>query len=154
MLHCEHLYCGPMRKNPLIGQTPYRQYSSRAWYLLSAHSSCWTGKDFAIAPDSPDSHSVLTDVRDLRPLWYLTRHASAQLPSQPLPVVCRRTLLKPAAMATGTDAPSPKVLGVARRTLGIALLLLVVFLWTASNFLGSVRSTLLQRHLVSPYNEY
>lgn len=30
-------------------------------------------------------------------------------------------------------------MGVARRTLGICLLLLVVVLWTASNFLGSVR---------------
>ncbi|KAJ5218826.1 uncharacterized protein N7498_000925 [Penicillium cinerascens] len=40
-------------------------------------------------------------------------------------------------MATAANAPSPKVLGVARRTLGIGLLLVVVFLWTASNFLGS-----------------
>jgi len=29
-------------------------------------------------------------------------------------------------------------MGVARRTLGIALLLLTVFLWTLSNFLASV----------------
>lgn len=43
-------------------------------------------------------------------------------------------------MATATDAPAPKVLGVARRTFGMALLLLVVVLWTASNFLGSVCS--------------
>lgn len=46
-------------------------------------------------------------------------------------------------MATVTDAPGPKVLGVARRTFGMALLLLVVVLWTASNFLGSVRSQFL-----------
>ena len=31
--------------------------------------------------------------------------------------------------------------GVARRTLGIALLLVVVFLWTLSNFLASVSPT-------------
>jgi len=30
--------------------------------------------------------------------------------------------------------------GVARHTLGLILLLLVVFLWTTSNFLGSVRA--------------
>jgi hypothetical protein len=46
-------------------------------------------------------------------------------------------------MATTIDAPAPKVLGVARRTFGMALLLLVVVLWTASNFLGSVRSQFL-----------
>ncbi|CEJ58599.1 hypothetical protein PMG11_07251 [Penicillium brasilianum] len=40
-------------------------------------------------------------------------------------------------MATSTDGPEPRVLGVARRTFGMALLLLVVVLWTASNFLGS-----------------
>ncbi|KAJ5678001.1 uncharacterized protein N7477_003634 [Penicillium maclennaniae] len=43
-------------------------------------------------------------------------------------------------MAPIADAPSPEVFGIARRTrrtLGIALLLVVVFLWTASNFLGS-----------------
>lgn len=33
--------------------------------------------------------------------------------------------------------------GMARHTLGMILLLCVVFLWTLSNFLGSVRSTLL-----------
>jgi hypothetical protein len=31
--------------------------------------------------------------------------------------------------------------GVARHTLGLILLLFVVFLWTASNFLGSVRKS-------------
>ncbi|KAJ5160015.1 uncharacterized protein N7482_007019 [Penicillium canariense] len=40
-------------------------------------------------------------------------------------------------MATTIDAPGPNLLGVARRTLGMGLLLLVVVLWTASNFLGS-----------------
>lgn len=49
----------------------------------------------------------------------------------------------PVTMATATDAPAPKVLGVARRTFGMALLLLVVVLWTASNFLGSVCSQFL-----------
>ncbi|KAJ5279445.1 hypothetical protein N7478_004817 [Penicillium angulare] len=39
-------------------------------------------------------------------------------------------------MATTSDAP-PTRIGVARRTLGISLLLLVVVLWTTSNFLGS-----------------
>lgn len=42
-------------------------------------------------------------------------------------------------MSTANNAPSATIVGVARRTMGIALLLLVVVLWTASNFLGSVR---------------
>lgn len=39
-----------------------------------------------------------------------------------------------------TPIPSQKsgVMGVARHTLGLLLLLCVVFLWTTSNFLGSV----------------
>jgi solute carrier family 35 protein F5 len=37
-----------------------------------------------------------------------------------------------------SDGPGPRVFGVPRRTLGIILLLVVVVLWTASNFLGSV----------------
>lgn len=42
-------------------------------------------------------------------------------------------------MDTALDAPgSRKVGGLARRTLGISLLLGVVVLWTASNFLASV----------------
>jgi hypothetical protein len=58
-------------------------------------------------------------------------------------------------MATATDAPAPKVLGVARRTFGMALLLLVVVLWTASNFLGSVRPQFVpsaDKALVGLYN--
>ncbi|KAJ5690242.1 hypothetical protein N7462_004634 [Penicillium macrosclerotiorum] len=39
--------------------------------------------------------------------------------------------------AAVTDMPGSSVAGLARRTLGIALLLVVVLLWTASNFLGS-----------------
>lgn len=41
-------------------------------------------------------------------------------------------------MATGAESQGATVAGVARRTVGIGLLLLVVVLWTASNFLGSV----------------
>ncbi|EPS32521.1 hypothetical protein POX_d05319 [Penicillium oxalicum] len=40
-------------------------------------------------------------------------------------------------MATTAEGASPQVLGIGRRTLGMALLLLVVVLWTASNFMGS-----------------
>ncbi|KAJ6081253.1 hypothetical protein N7499_006127 [Penicillium canescens] len=36
-----------------------------------------------------------------------------------------------------SDGPGPRVFGIPRRTLGIILLLVVVVLWTASNFLGS-----------------
>jgi len=37
------------------------------------------------------------------------------------------------------DEPAkPRMAGVARHTLGLILLLCVVFLWTLSNFLGSV----------------
>lgn len=56
-------------------------------------------------------------------------------------------------MATPSNVPSPKVLGVARHTFGMALLLLVVVLWTASNFLGSVRSQLLSGADELPNNE-
>ncbi|KAJ5120663.1 uncharacterized protein N7515_010051 [Penicillium bovifimosum] len=40
-------------------------------------------------------------------------------------------------MTTVTEGPGAKPLGMARRTLGITLLLVVVVLWTTSNFLGS-----------------
>jgi solute carrier family 35 protein F5 len=36
------------------------------------------------------------------------------------------------------EGPGANPLGMARRTLGITLLLVVVVLWTTSNFLGSV----------------
>lgn len=39
----------------------------------------------------------------------------------------------------GSGILKPELAGLARHTLGLLLLLLVVFLWTASNFLGSVR---------------
>lgn len=39
------------------------------------------------------------------------------------------------------NKPSSAIAGVARHTLGLLLLLVVVFLWTASNFLGSVTLT-------------
>lgn len=45
-------------------------------------------------------------------------------------------------MVTASETQSASVIGVARRTVGIGLLLLVVVLWTTSNFLGSVRSKL------------
>ena len=41
--------------------------------------------------------------------------------------------------ATGFRA-SIGLAGIARRTLGISMLMVTVFLWTASNFLASVRS--------------
>lgn len=37
-----------------------------------------------------------------------------------------------------TERPGMMPLGIGRRTLGIILLLVVVVLWTTSNFLGSV----------------
>ncbi|KAF7720295.1 Uncharacterized protein PECH_003414 [Penicillium ucsense] len=40
-------------------------------------------------------------------------------------------------MTPAPETSGPQVLGVGRRTLGMALLLLVVVLWTASNFMGS-----------------
>jgi len=45
----------------------------------------------------------------------------------------RQQLLEPAKEPT-------RLAGLARHTLGLILLLFVVFLWTLSNFLGSVRS--------------
>jgi len=42
-------------------------------------------------------------------------------------------------MAPTHDTSGPQVAGFARHTLGMGLLLVVVVLWTASNFLGSVR---------------
>lgn len=38
-----------------------------------------------------------------------------------------------------SSSPQSGLMGAARHTLGLALLLVVVFLWTASNFLSSVR---------------
>lgn len=43
-------------------------------------------------------------------------------------------------MATAAfTAPRWRLVGAARRTVGLALLLMVVVTWTGSNFLGSVR---------------
>lgn len=46
-----------------------------------------------------------------------------------------------------TDEHGSMPLGVARRTMGIILLLLVVVLWTTSNFLGSV-GALIEIHAI------
>lgn len=42
-------------------------------------------------------------------------------------------------MASSRDSREPQTAGFARHTVGMGLLLVVVVLWTASNFLGSVR---------------
>lgn len=62
----------------------------------------------------------------------------------------------PAGAGTGSTAPTGSThdnipaamrgLGIAKHTLGMLLLVLVVFLWTTSNFLGSVRCPLLLSH--------
>ena len=43
------------------------------------------------------------------------------------------------------EPAKPRMAGVARHTLGLILLLCVVFLWTLSNFLGSVCISVLVR---------
>lgn len=43
-------------------------------------------------------------------------------------------------MASSRDSGEPQTTGLARHTVGMGLLLVVVVLWTASNFLGSVCS--------------
>jgi solute carrier family 35 protein F5 len=52
-----------------------------------------------------------------------------------------RSVLKPKTFRAGVGLEN-----VARRTLGIFLLLVTVFLWTASNFLASVCYDSLQSH--------
>jgi hypothetical protein len=42
----------------------------------------------------------------------------------------------------GKSKPEASIAGMARRTCGIILLLVTVFLWTGSNFLASVRMSL------------
>lgn len=45
-------------------------------------------------------------------------------------------------MAPARNYQGPQTAGFARHTVGMGLLLVVVVLWTASNFLGSVRPQL------------
>lgn len=52
-----------------------------------------------------------------------------------------RSLPASPAMQPQSMASSLGIAGLARRTLGIILLLITVFLWTLSNFLASVRNT-------------
>lgn len=50
-------------------------------------------------------------------------------------------------MASPAGGQGTTVVGIARETVGMGLLLLVVVLWTASNFLGSVRRRARQRSM-------
>ena len=76
----------------------------------------------ALSPTDPSFNSeTLTTVTPLQ----VARHITA--------------FTKELTMVLATsEGPSTLPLGLARRTLGIILLLVVVVLWTTSNFLGSV----------------
>ena len=66
---------------------------------------------------------------------------SSQLSGSSLELQTSRSLLRPTASSKLSSRLNPTLSGLARHTLGLLLLLLVVFLWTASNFMGSVRTS-------------
>jgi hypothetical protein len=65
--------------------------------------------------------------------------ASSRLSGPPLELQISGSSIRSTVSSKGTGKASLKLVGLARHTLGLVLLLLVVFLWTGSNFMGSVR---------------
>ena len=72
--------------------------------------------------------------------------ASSRLSGPPLELQISGSSIRSTVSSKGTGKASLKLVGLARHTLGLVLLLLVVFLWTGSNFMGSVRRLFLVLH--------
>jgi hypothetical protein len=68
-----------------------------------------------------------------------SQQAAAEIEMESRPN-CARSTSRQSLLSESSPAPRAKVGGLARHTLGVILLLCVVFLWTICNFLGSVRS--------------
>ena len=63
---------------------------------------------------------------------------SSQLSGPPLELQTTRSSMRSVVSSKGLGNQNPRLAGLARHTLGLMLLLVVVFLWTGSNFMGSV----------------
>jgi hypothetical protein len=87
--------------------------------------------DFSTSADADLAIATPATPTTSNPEYTLTGRATQSSLLHPTQITFR---MAPVA----SDGPEQRVFGLPRRTLGIILLLVVVVLWTTSNFLGSV----------------